>query len=386
MKRAPLVLLLTLVTLVALVAATSGCRLIAGIHDIELEDSGAPAKDGATEMAPAGDGSDTGPCKCTNCTILAANQDLPFTLQIVGDTIYWINYGSGKSAGSIMSVPKTGGSPKKVVSGLTQPYGLQFDQTNLYWEAIGETGKGIIEKFPIKGGTVETLASDLVAPMGMVSEGISEIPSAQLLAVSDTDVYFATYDTSGDQSDIDSVPIKGGPVAPFLTHLAGEGSVAVVQAYALTLVGTSLFVIIDNLDFSGIIEAPLSGAPVKTLISDLAYPLAIAVTGKEVLWCDDEANFANGFVNIASIGGSSFKTLGMGLAAPWSVVTDSENAYWANSGNSNDFGSVQKAPLDGSTAAVNLVPDALSPQDLVLDDKFIYWVDSACGGVIRAPK
>jgi hypothetical protein len=391
MPRFPLLLALLLVS-----ASAGGCRLIAGIHDIELEDAGPPkegggdvGRDGTKDAASDGhadavtDGSDTGPCSCAGCNILASNQDLPLTIQLVGDTLYWVNFGSAGGRGSIMSLPTTGGKPTEVVSGLTQAYGLQVDATNLYWGSLDNMGKGLIEQRPITGGAVVTLVSDLTPPMGLISQGVAQLPSTQFLAVSSTTVYFVTFGPTGAQSIVDSVPIGGGSEMPFLTHLAGEGDISVVEAYALSVFGSSLYVISSNKDVTEIVSVPLSGGPSKSVVSDLTFPLALAVTSTDVVWCDDESDFTNGFVTVAAIDGSSTKTLGSGLPAPWAVITDSGYAYWANSGNACLDGSIQKALLDGSGGTVSVVPDALAPESLVVDDKFVYWVDNQCGGIIK---
>jgi hypothetical protein len=262
-----------------------------------------------------------------------------------------------------------------------------MDATNFYWGSLDPSGIGLIEQRAIAGGPVVTLASGLNPPMGLVSQGVPQLPSAQFLAVSDSTVYFVTFAGGGTQSNVDSVPIGGDAATPFLTHLAGEGDIAVVEAYALFISGSSLFVISINKDITGIVEVPLSGETTpKQVVSDLTYPLALTVTSEDVIWCDDESDFTNGFVNLSSLDGATTKTLGSGLAAPWAIVTDPMYAYWVNSGNACLGGSVQRALLDGTGMAQTLVPNAAEPSDLVIDDDFVYWVDSQCGGVLKTSK
>jgi hypothetical protein len=383
-----------LALVVVLAPGVVGCRLIAGINDIELEaDSGKPGDGGADVGKDAVHDavSDSGgPCACDNCVVLATEQDLPLGIQLDTDgTLYWINFGSGKGTGGIFSMPKTGGKPKQVVGGLTQAYGLQIDSNNLYWAALDTAGtSGQIVKMPKKGGAAVTLAKGQPNPVGeLVQQGVSNLPTQQFLAVSDTTVYYVTFDSAGDQSAVWQVPIDGSDFpSAFLANLPGEGGIGLIQGYAITLFGSSLYVICDTPAFDGLIEAPLSGAPIKELVSDLNYPVALAVTSSQILWCDDEANFANGFVDVAPLSGATFKSVGKGLAAPWSLVTDDTMVYWVNNGNATDFGSIQKAPLNGSSAAVSVVPNAYSPEALVMDDTSLYWVDSTCGGVLKTAK
>jgi hypothetical protein len=374
-----------------LLSGPLGCRLIAGIHDIELTDAGLATdaeKDAIVDHR--GDSDDAGPCDCINCQILAKNQELPLGIQIDGDDLYWVDFGSGKGTGAIMTVPKAGGTPTVVIDSLTEPYGLQIDANNFYWAALDSTGTtGQLMKMPRKGGAAVTLATGQPNPASMlVQEGYPNLPSQQFLAVSDSTVYYVTFATNGNQSAVWQVPIAGGTPAPFLANLPGEAGVGLIQAYAITLSGSSLYVICDTPAYDGIIEAPLSGAAIKEIVSDLNYPVALAVTGSNIIWTDDEANFANGLVNVAPSSGVGFKSIGKDLAAPWALLIDptTSTVYWANNGNQNTNGSLQKAPLDGSSEAVTLVPSALAPEALAMDSEFIYWVDAICGGVLRTPK
>jgi hypothetical protein len=376
-----------------LVAGVASCRLIAGIHDIELEsdaatgDAGQDAKrdaprDGVIVEEDAGGGA----CACEGCTVLAEEQDLPLSIQISGDTLYWLNYGSGKGAASLMSMPKTGGKPKELVGNLSQAYGLQIDATHLYWASVTSAGDGIIEKVPHGGGSVVTLATGQEPPTSnFIDQGIANVPSEQFLAVNDTTLYFVSFNSSGDQSAVLSIPLSGGTPTPFLANLPDDAGPGLIQAYGILLAGSELFVLNVSTPLTAILEAPLSGGAVQTAVPGVTYPLALTIAGANILWCDDEVEFINGFVRIAPIGGSA-KTLGMGLAAPWGVVADTKNAYWINSGTSEIEGSLQKAPLDGSSAAVTMVDNLLGPQALVQDATFLYWVDSSCGGVLRMPK
>jgi hypothetical protein len=370
-----------------------GCRLIAGIHDIELEadagvhkDAGADVKSDRPTDGPAAEReAGSSPCACTNCTVLANEQDLPLTIQMSGDTLYWLDFGSAKGAASLMSMPKTGGTPKQLAGNMTQAYGLQIDATTLYWAAVDTSGAGTIVSMPLAGGAVTTLVNGLPAPTSnFISGGVVNVPSEQFLAVSDTTLYFIMFDPCGDQGFVGQVPKKGGLETNFLSNLPMEGGSDEVQAYAITLSGESLFVANNNTTLDVILQAPLSGGPATIAIPDLTYPLALDVDGSNILWCDDEADFTNAFVRSAPIGGSPVTTLAKGLSGPWGVITDATDAYFITNYAGN--GTVQKAPIDGSSAAVVLVPDALAPQAVIMDDQFLYWVDSQCGGVLKTPK
>src|SRR6185312_16434374 len=63
-----------------------------------------------------------------------------------------VNY--AEPSGSILKMPKTGGTPTTLASGLFNPGGIQVDSSAVYWALEGGQVMGV----PTSGGAVATLA------------------------------------------------------------------------------------------------------------------------------------------------------------------------------------------------------------------------------------
>ena len=72
-------------------------------------------------------------------TRLARLTDETFIGLIVldGNTIYFAATDDTGLRGTIYSLPKSGGTPAAVVTGVVTPYDMVFDATNLYWTSFG---------------------------------------------------------------------------------------------------------------------------------------------------------------------------------------------------------------------------------------------------------
>lgn len=152
-------------------------------------------------------------CAETACApvLVATGQDNPIALavSVSGDTLYWLNYGSGIGTGGLMSVPAAGGNPSMAVSGLTRPVALAVDADAVYWAESGlEPYDGRIFRLPLADSVPSVLAAGLLFP--------------SWIAVTGGVVYFRE-EGSGR---IASVPSMGGDVTTLATGRPGAGSVA----------------------------------------------------------------------------------------------------------------------------------------------------------------
>ena len=81
--------------------------------------------------------------------------------------------------GVILSVPKGGGVPAVLISGVATPFDLEVDATHLYWAAAGTLNfdegtlapDGKIERALKNGTSRQTLADDVSAPLDVALEG-----------------------------------------------------------------------------------------------------------------------------------------------------------------------------------------------------------------------
>lgn len=91
----------------------------------------------------------------------------PVTIVVDGDTIFWTVFN-----GYVMRMPRGGGTPTTIASGLNAAYGLAVDSAFAYW-----TTQDAVMKAPKGGGVATTIAAS---------------PATVLLAVNDAGVYWTT--------------------------------------------------------------------------------------------------------------------------------------------------------------------------------------------------
>ena len=68
--------------------------------------------------------------------------------------VYWANYGTGSSTGTVQSEPLSGGPIATLVAGLTDPEHIVVDGSNVYVT----TGDDAVASVPTGGGALTTLA------------------------------------------------------------------------------------------------------------------------------------------------------------------------------------------------------------------------------------
>jgi hypothetical protein len=392
------------VPLLAVVAifAWQGCRQIAGIEDLEPADA-ASTQDGPTSDAKKpvpdagiGDGAGgdgAGICQCEGCVELASALNSPLSLTVVGSDIYFLNYGPEDGTGSLMSVPTKGGKKRTVLGGLTRPFSLVTDGANLYFQAQDGTGaaKGVLVKYPI-GGTPQTLAAGLGELQGLVSGINIANPTTNDIAVTPTNVYFVEYAPAGFDlpKGILSVSQEGGTVTAFASLWPNdggptyEGGPNTLSTYAIVTDGVALYAT-SILSEIGVLKIPLGGGPSEALVANLTAPYALALTGNEVIFCDDAINLTAGSIqSIPEDGGAP--TILSKSGAVWAMVADTAKnlLYFIDPG-----GSVPAAikSFDLGTHEVKTVlPELAEPVSLAIDSQNVYWTDAFCGTVVSAPR
>lgn len=127
-------------------------------------------------------------------------QFIPLTLALDGDRVYLgvlpFSF-TGPKPGEILSVPKTGGAVTTLVTGVATPFGFAFDDTYIYWAALGTLdfqeeeilADGKIERARKSDGSGrQTLAQNLSAPADLLVEGDHVYYGETGLAKNDTTV------------------------------------------------------------------------------------------------------------------------------------------------------------------------------------------------------
>jgi hypothetical protein len=167
----------------------------------------------------------------------------------VDDTsVYWTE----QTAGAVMKVPLTGGTPS-VVTTANSPWDIALDATNVYWTS---TVDGVM-KAPKGGGAATALSTP--GPT---------LPTAGI-AVNATNVYWGSQFPAG----VSTVPVQGGPQSVVYAETMATA------AGALALEETSLY----WADMSNAVHAgPLGGGTAVTLATGQSEVNAIAVDATSV--------------------------------------------------------------------------------------------------------
>ncbi len=87
--------------------------------------------------------------------------------------VYWANDGDG----TLMKVPKDGGSPTTLISGQTVPLCVAVDEKYLYW--TNYPAAGTVMALPLAGGAPIELACGQGSPSGIAVDATSVYWAAQ---------------------------------------------------------------------------------------------------------------------------------------------------------------------------------------------------------------
>lgn len=131
-----------------------------------------------------------------------------------GNTVYFAASDDTGLHGTIYSVPKAGGTPAGLVTGVITPYDMVVDAQNLYWTSFGTpTATGDIQA----DGKVERASKSGANRMALVT-GVSG-PTA--LVVDDTNVYYVETGIGIGNSamGVRAVPKNGGAVRSVVDHV-----------------------------------------------------------------------------------------------------------------------------------------------------------------------
>jgi hypothetical protein len=177
-----------------------------------------------------------------------------------GDELAAVNQGA-PAEGRVMTLPRLGGEPTPLATGLDQIIAMAVDGDALYlldWAPAGETGSGFVGRLPLAGGDVQRLA---------------DIPSLEAYAVAIAAHAGYVYWTQHDGL-VQRVPGGGGATEVLASGEDGPGGIVVGDggAYWFNVGGPSVDCVgpadLRHLDAGG--AAPVTVAPNLPGVSSLA--------------------------------------------------------------------------------------------------------------------
>lgn len=312
----------------ALLAGAAGCN-----GKSSATSAGSPVTDAATADGPEGNG--------RTITRLVTGLGSPSSLSV--DSQY--AYVAPADEGTVMRVPLDGG-PATLLASSPSPNSLTIDATNVYWTDDGPDG-GSVLSIPKHGGTVTTLAGDL--------------PDPGAISVQGSAVYWANVGAGGQPCDagcapsVASVATAGGAVSTLYTAPTSSFPDGIVAHGASVYLSTSDGRIVDIPDDGGaakllryevtsnqgiaaddtyvywvdtagnVMRIPLGGGtPTVLAYSQQASSIAVDATG--VYW----TNSGDGTVMTVPVSGGTPATLVSGLSYPSGIALGPSSVYWFN--------------------------------------------------------
>jgi len=252
---------------------------------------------------------------------------------------------------------------------------LSFTATPIYATQIGiywtDTGTGTIGYAGLDGSGQTTLVSGLSQPRGL------DVTHDYLYWTDRYDLLIRRANLDGSSVQIvhdTSTPISGNPRDLFVT-----------EDY-IYWTNTGVNDRISRVDLDGTNATDLV---TNTAATPLSYPNGIHLTDDNIYWSDSgtlaisRSNLDGSGVDTV-IGGFPL------IQLPTTVRVTEEFIYWATrdlcltrTGCTAEPGTIQRSNLDG-TNIVTLIDNLIFPQDVVITSDYIYWTDQNAGKIQRS--
>jgi len=289
--------------------------------------SGESGSAGSSSGAPTVDGGSSGgpvvPTECAPGTeVLAA--DLAGVSGLAADLsfVYWTNVESG----TVAKVPRCGGTPVPLVTGVRGPTRLALDDTHVFWT---NPEAGTVSSVPKAGGAGITLATG----QGM----------ATAIAVDATSVYWVRWVSRTLGVALLQVPKAGGApqVLTQVTFVTPDWRDLVIDATNAYFADRG---VPADRDEGGVNFIPLAGGTRGRLAARVGSATALALDGENLF--------------VASQGGMAYRVslltndavpLATHIDTARAIAVDATHVYWTNEASGRS--ALYATPKDGTTVA-----------------------------------
>ncbi len=294
-------------------------------------------------------------------------------------TPYWLGITAGNTqvtltwtaeTGVVKSAPLAGGAATTLASGLSHPFGIAVNATNVFWaeQNSTSTGRGAVRTVLIGGTCVGAVG---IAGTTCTTLNTTPLNNPQYIALDATNVYFTelgTFDTvSGmrlSDGTINKVPLAGGAVTQLATGLNGPQTIAVDA--------TNIYWAENANAVAGagfVKKALLANSSIAALVSQLSGSQNITLDSTDVYYWS-----AYGALSKVAIGGGNAVEVTSGMSGTQPLAIDTANVYWTENTNG---GTVKK--LNKSTRNVSIIVGLdctwCTALGIAQDATYVYWME-----------
>jgi hypothetical protein len=311
-----------------------------------------PPSGGGGGGGDAGRDADAGPP-----TTLASASN-PKAIYLSGGYVYYTNYASGATDGTVSRVGTDGSNPQDVTTGVTAPWAVVVSSGTVFYTTSPTTGTGGVFSVAVSGGAVTPVRQNVIGAVGLALDSAGNV-----LWTTDT----------GSGVSVEAAPVGGGAVANVL-DFGGA-----LSPDALAVSGVDVFMATDGSQ-AAVLHGVTNGAgnmePLDTQITETYGDIALSSTTVYATLGDPSP--AGGIVAFPRAGGVATNVT-TGLGNPGRLALDGTNLYFTDP----QGGAVWVIDVS-APAAPSLVASGLSsPLPIAVADA-IYV--GASDGIVRIAK